>query len=448
MEKKRKGLSAGGILTMLALVLVPILMGVLLMPGGSGSGNYDSYAGPVLPMTALSGAEGLEVRRNVDFDFSSYREGRQNLSETGSALITDTYELTNTTSGPVTVRLAYGFEGQFTDPEDQFPRITLDGQPVMTEILASVDADGDLHRAGSWEAYKDVLSQQEPLSAALTPAQVPEVPVTVVRLSDFRYTLPEKAGSVPVGSDPIFVGVEFAIPEGCTVWTPHFDMTRQEDGLWQVYARGAVELYFEGTVPEEIRPVANIGYNVTETSVLTVQDMKDERFFSTLGACLEAAAVDYNFWAENEGYPNPGLLSPEQMLQGACKLLAQPDYRFASGEIRAISSLFYDVVSDIRMLYWVFEVEIPAGATATVEAVFTQEPSYDFAGPKQYREGYDLVPTFGSSLSFLEQRASLSGWEYIEIRKQNFGFHLKKGITEVGLDLKVERYFLDVAAKE
>lgn len=448
MEKKRKGLSAGGILTVLALVLVPILIGVLLMPGGSGSGNYDSYAGPVLPMTALGGTEGLEVRRNVDFDFSPYQKQRQNLLETGSAVITDTYELTNITFEPVSVRLAYGFEGQFTDPEEQFPRITLDGQPVMTEIYASVDADGDLHRAGNWEAYRDVLTRQEPLSAALTPAQVPEVPVTVVRFSDFRYTLPENAGAVPVGSEPIFVGAEFAMPEGSTVWTPHFDMTRQEDGLWQVYARGEVELYFEGTVPEDIRPVANIGYNVTETSVLEVQDRKEERFSSSLGACLEAAAEDYNFWAENEGYPNPGLLSPGQLLQGGCKLLAQPDYRFASGEIQSINGLFYDVVSDIRMLYRVFEVTIPAGATATVEAVFTQEPSHDFAGPKQYREGYDLVPTFGSSLPFLEQRASLSGWEYIEIRKQNFGFNLRKGITEVDLDLKVERYFLDVAAKE
>lgn len=448
MEKKRKGLSAGGILTVLALVLVPVLMGVLLMPGGSGSGNYDSYAGPVLPMTALSGAEGLEVSRNVDFDFSSYKQGRENLLETGSAVITDTYELTNTTSEPVAVKLAYGFEGQFTDPEDQFPRITLDGQQVLTEIIASVDADGDLYRAGSWKAYRDVLIQQEPLSAALTPAKVPEVPVTVIRLSGFRYSLPETAKSVPVGSEPIFVGAEFAIPEGTRVWTNHYDMTRQEDGLWQVYARWEVELYFEGTVPEEIRPVANIGYNVTENSVLEVQDRKEERFSSTLGACLKTAAEGYDFWAENEGYPNPGVLSPEQLLQGACKLLAQPDYRFSSGEIRAISGLYYDVVSDVRMLYRIFEVEIPAGGTVTVEAVFTQEPSYDFAGPKQYREGYDLVPTFGSSLSFVEQRASLSGWEYITIRKQNFGFDLRKGITEVGLDMQVERYYLDVAARE
>ncbi len=55
MENKRKGLSAPGILTVLALVLLPILLGVFLMPGGGGSGAYISYDGPVLPMTALSG---------------------------------------------------------------------------------------------------------------------------------------------------------------------------------------------------------------------------------------------------------------------------------------------------------------------------------------------------------------------------------------------------------
>ena len=100
------------------------------------------------------------------------------------------------------------------------------------------------------------------------------------------------------------------------------------------------------------------------------------------------------------------------------------------------------------MLYHVFAVTVPAGESVVVEAVFTQEPSTDIGGPKRHREGYDLVPSFGSSLQFTEQTSSLSGWEYIAIEKQNFGFDLKKGITAVTLDLDVERYFLDVVSQE
>ncbi len=440
MEKKRRGLSAGGILGILALVLIPLAVGVFLMPGGSGKGNYDSYAGPVLPMTAISGSEQLQVKRNVDFDFAAYTRERENILDTGSAVITDTYELINTSGEEVTVELAYGFEGQFTDPQEQFPEITVDGVSAQTEILASVDADGSLHRAGNWETYKQVLLEQAPLDCALTTAAVPEMPVTMVRLSEFVYRTPHSDAQV-------FVGAEFALPEGTVVWTPHFDMTRQEQELWQVYGREEVVLYFSGTMPGEITPVVNAGYNVTESSIMAVEAAHVERSEADLAACLRSEAEKYDFWADNAGYPNPGCLTTELLYDGALKLLSDPDYRNPSGEIQAFSSVFYDVVSDIRILYQVFSVTVPAGESVTVEAVFTQEPSTDFAGPRKYREGYDMATTFGSCLSFSEQTASVTNEENIEIVKQNFGFDLKRNITSVELDLKVERYYLDVAAK-
>lgn len=445
---KKKKSTVGGIASALLALLLVFMLRPLFAPGRGGTGNYDSYGGPVLPMTALEGADGLEVGRNVNFDFSAYEEKRETILDRGSAVITDTYELRNPTAEPVTVKLVYGFEGQFIDPAEQFPAISLEGQPVQTELIASVDAQSALHRAQSWESYRKILTEEDHLAEAMAAAPASETAVTVVRLSDFQYTLPEGASAIPVGTEPVFVGAEFEIPQGTIVWTPGFDISREEDGLWQVYSRGELTLYFQGEVPEKIQPVANIGYNIRENTGLTVQDWQEERSSASLGECVADAARDYDFWAENDGYPNPGLLTRELLLEGALKLLAQPDYRFPSGQIRAIRDLFYDTVTDIRLLYHVFEVTIPAGESVTVEAVFTQEPSYDFTGAKKCREGYDLVPTFGSVLNFTEQTSSLTGVEFIEIRNQNFGFDLKKGITEVALDLNVERYFLDVTAKE
>ena len=444
---KKRIISVGGIVSVLLAVLLAFTLRPLFVPGGSGIGNYDSYGGPVLPMTALEGAETLEVKRNVNFDFSAYKEKWENVLDSGSAVITDTYELHNPAAESVTVKLVYGFEGQFCDPEEQFPTISLDGQLVKTELFASVDAESSLHKAKNWESYKKILTEEDHLAEAMAAASVPDTPVTAVRLWDFQYTLPEDAASVSVGTKPVFVGAQFVMPEGTTVWTPNYRMTRGEDGLWQVYGLGELTLYFQGAVPEEIRPVANIGYNVGKSTILTVQDWQEERFVTNLGDCIAAAARDYDFWTENDGYPDPGKLTREQLFQGALKLVAQPDYRFPSGEIRAIQDLFYDTVTDIRMLYHVFEVTIPAGETVTVEAAFTQEPSTDIGGPRKPREGYDMATTVGSCLNFTEQTASVTNWEYIEILKQNFGFDLKKSITQVALDLSVERYYLEVAAE-
>lgn len=184
MQKKRRGLSAPGILGILTLALVPLLMVVCLMPGGGGSGNYSHYAGPVLPMTAVSGGENLDVKRNVNFDFSPYESERENILDHGSAIITDTYQLTNTSAEAVTVELAYGFEGQFIDPMEQFPQITVDGTAVDPVLLPSVDTAGAVHHASNWEAYKKALTENEFLSNALHPAVEPEIPVTVYHVSD------------------------------------------------------------------------------------------------------------------------------------------------------------------------------------------------------------------------------------------------------------------------
>lgn len=41
---------------------------------GSGSSEFNYYRGAVLPMTSLNGTDGVDVKRNVDFDFSSYQD--------------------------------------------------------------------------------------------------------------------------------------------------------------------------------------------------------------------------------------------------------------------------------------------------------------------------------------------------------------------------------------
>ena len=54
----------------------------------------------------------------------------------------------------------------------------------------------------------------------------------------------------------------------------------------------------------------------------------------------------------------------------------------------------------------------------------------------------------GSNLDFTEQRAALENTDNIQIERQNFGFDLEKGVTEVTLDLETEHYYLEIQAKD
>lgn len=445
MENKRKGLSAPGILTVLALVLLPILLGVFLMPGGGGSGNYDSYAGPVLPMTAVSGAEHLEVKRNVDFDFSAYARERKTILDTGSAVITDTYQLTNTASEAITAELAYGFEGQFTDPAEQFPCITVGGSPVQTTLVASVDPEGALHRAYNWDAYKQVLTQEDFLTSALSPAGPGAFPVTALRFSNVTYRQPQQ-------EDVIHYGIQFTWPEDTDIWVRDYGMTTWDDETkqYQLYFRedmGDGWMFVRGKLPEDISFVGVSGYNIRENTILQDVTMEMEISEADLYEHLWEFAQVYDFWAIHDGYHNPGMLTPELLYDSALRLLNDPRYHNPSGEVQALSSVLYEAVTNIRMLYSTFSVTIPAGEMVTVEAVFNQEPSTDIGGPKEPREGYDLATQLGSVLHFTEQTSSLTGWEHIEIKRQNFGFDLKRGITAVTLDISTQRYYMDVFGK-
>ena len=122
-------------------------------------------------------------------------------------------------------------------------------------------------------------------------------------------------------------------------------------------------------------------------------------------------------------------------------------YLEASERIRMIEGLFYEVVTEPRIMYLVFPVELKAGQSITVEASYIQEPSLDISGPKHYREGYELATKLGSDLHFTDLTSSLSNTDIIELGEQNFGFDLEKGITDITLDLQVDCYYLEVRIK-
>ena len=97
------------------------------------------------------------------------------------------------------------------------------------------------------------------------------------------------------------------------------------------------------------------------------------------------------------------------------------------------------------------EVTIPAGASVNLAAKLTKQASFDYhcAGTENRGvSGYDAVTALGSNLTFTSQSAKLEDREQIAIVRENFGFDLENGITEVELDLATEHYYLEVKRSE
>ena len=68
----KKSFSITHVILILSLIAIWLLLRFLFNPAGSG--KFDRYHGPVLPLTCLNGAEGINVQRHVSFDFSPYQQ--------------------------------------------------------------------------------------------------------------------------------------------------------------------------------------------------------------------------------------------------------------------------------------------------------------------------------------------------------------------------------------
>lgn len=447
---KRHGPSWQTILLILAGTIVWLGLGMVLNTDGGGSGEYSSYYGPVLPLTATSGGEALEVQRHVDYDFSTYENYTPNIWGDGEAIVTDTYRLTNPGDTEITARLVYPYEGRFCDERKYTPTITVEGQEIKGQLLASVDEGQEILRAREFEEYQQRMTACDFYTEALQEPPEADIPVKVYHFTDITY----HGEAYPY----VFLTLEFSIPEGVGVWVNHFDVLHSEtmEGPHEIWFRDDLDerdgayLFTVGGDIEDLTFGGNLGHNVTETSALTNVTCEYETYETTFDALVWELAQKYDYWAVHTDDPDPGLMTPELLYREAMKLLgeeADRAYDGVSWAVSVVESSFEMVITETRLLYWVFEVTVPAGETVEVEASYHQEANRDVGGPKKARHGYDLATRLGSSLEFTGLSASVSNTAYIEILRQNFGFNLRKNITRVELDLQEERYYLEVTVK-
>ena len=446
-DKKQQGrprsrFTAKEILGYLAMIAVlvgfPMLILKLLEPPAAGS--YQYYESPIIPLSSLSAVEGVEAERLLTLDFGVYDEEKVRSQE--EVLVTDTYTLINPTSENVTVELSWGFHTKFRAINTNLlPTITVDGAPVQVQVLSTYDREVLLSAADDFTAYAEALGKMDLLGDAMAPTPEWDVPVKVYHFYDIAYE-----------GDQANVWLKVSGKYGKTtnLWTRTYGAcTEEKGGVEIIFMTGEdAWLYVIGDDLEDMTINGSLYRNLggieqhPEVEGVTYQL---ETYESTFMECLWEAAAAY---VPEETTPGTELVTAQMRYDYAMRRIMDGGRQLPGG-FHDMDTLFNKLYTNKQMIYWLFPVEIPAGGSVTVSAIYRQQSNYNSDGK---RHGYDIATTLGSNLNFTQQRVRLVNTDPVTIAEQgeaqNLGVNLNTGVLEAELDLTQARYFIDLERKK
>ena len=449
--------------------------------GGSGhaegSTNFMSYAGPIFPMTVLNSAEGISASRDIAYDFKDFGVLQENPDELqlhpADIRISDSYTLTNQTPNDIEVDILYPFAGTYLDLYKLRPTIYMNSSELDTTLLAGQYSGGfkglgandeetthNLDVIDSWEDYRTLLSDGEYLRQTLAEFSELNQMVTV-----YEFTNPvadHEAAVNPTIAAWFNLDYEKTMVLGYGFNGGRFDP--ENDEMMQNFSvprEGYMrygETFYLIVIGEDISNLSIKSYvdgscdDNKEYGGATVDVTRKE---AKLGYLLYTILENYmqQFYANNGyDYPHGKDVDMEMYYRSAMELLTTyglladgyPADRYHTG---SLDDIYYETLIHQRVYYLRTQVVIPAGESVSLRVDSIKQSSFDFyAGNSENMGlyGYDMVTQLGSTLTFDNTTAKLIHSETIEIERQNFGFDLDKGITDVELDMSIERYYLEV----
>ena len=432
--------------------------------------------------TWLTEAERQEALAQYD---ELYPEGGRWRSS-DDILVTDAYTLANPSQEDQTVTLLYPFATSLNDLGRLTPTLTLDGSELETALHVGAYSGGfegvwdgtivgdpegsvNLDYADSWEDYKNLLSDGTYLANALgVGPDVSGIPVTVYKFTDPYGPLKDEEAGVPNPSLQVGFDLDYSRTAVLTWGFDSGNVDRENGTMIQGFSipqPGELgygeDVYCLLVLGEDIQNMTTGGY-VTggadpDTEPLEGCGVTVERYESDLDTMLREILAPV--WQElrQNTYEQDGAeldVDFETWYRAVLEYLLAYGILSPSGAERYGAGWLEDIVSDVdtidRVCWLEAEITIPAGDSVTLSASMTKEASYDFYcahTENQGVKGYDLVTALGSTLDFTGQTASLVNTENIEIVRQNFGFDLEAGITEVALDPAEPHYYLEIRAR-
>lgn len=437
--------------------------------GGPADGApFMSYAGPVFPLTLVEQQDGMTASRSLSFDFTARKD--ENDRTLAGAQVQDAYVLSNHSDKALTVTALYPFAGSFKDLSSLLPTISVDEQPVQAALYAGAYSGGftgvgpddpyqsvNLKRLETWEGYKALLENGAYQQQALSPYPKLDQKVTVYEFSDYKAPLDEY--------DAATQAISFEIdPAKTTILQYGFEGLAWDENGYRQYS------YFVPngvSMRSEVKMLIVIGEDIGEYTLQGYEDggcdageeLDDvsasiTRYDAVLSDVIDRLTTEYFSHYGPDAQKNDGTLegvSREMFLGAAAQLLYELGPLSQTGVERYEDGRLMDILWEAyvhdRVLYLAFPVTIPAGESVNISVELYKDPSFDFAGAgseKEGLQGYELVTTLGSNLRFEAQTAEVLGTDNIEIIRQNFGFDLQNGITQVSLEPAAERYYIDV----
>lgn len=448
-------------------------------PSSEEGTTFMSYAGPVFPLTLTEETGGLTAERKTIWDFSPGTDHGGTPRQWG-ATVTDSYTLVNITDSDQTVTALYPFAGSFMELAAQRPTVTVDGEESDGALCVGSYAgsfqgvwqsDGqggyvlddttlNLSHPDSWMDYKALLADGRYLDAALGDGPVLDIPVTVYEFTDFQ---------APEEYDAATQAIEFTIDrEKTAVYSYGFN-----GGAWDADTGWQQRSYF---VPnsqrreKERKLLVVLGEDIEEYTLAGYENGGCEKKLesvsctvtrreTTLDEVLDLLCRDYLEtyagwqWGMEDGAVSAVPFALFRRAVGESMVQYGPVSdtvmdRYAGGRLDDIIS---EAMGMDRVLYLAVPVTVPAGGEVNITFELWKEPSFDYgcSGSEHVGlQGYDLVTRLGSNLTFTEQLAALEHTENIQIQRQNFGFDLEKGVTEVTLTPEMEHYYLEIRPKE
>ena len=451
--------------------------------GGGGSGHEEgmafmSYAGPVFPLTLMEETSGLIAERRITYDFSTYDDDDKETEVWGGnedgAIVRDSYRVTNISDKGTDLTGVYPIAGDYQLRE--WPAISVNGQDVAYEIISGSYTGGfrgagdehtesvNLHSLTSWEGYRDLLTDGSYFAKAFTEAPVLDTPVILYELTDIT--------DGDCGFDAATLAVHYRYDaERTNIMTYGFNGGGEDpetgEGIRDFFIREGRRKPDEETkylivVGDDIEDIRLQGYqngacepgNEAEGpgASLTRSETTMGEVLKTIAQSRYGEISGTQFDGDHNRYLNERI-SFEMYYEDIVKYFAEygpmgtdPKERYSFEWGARLEDIVGETAHRDRILYLTFPITIPAGDSIELTAKQVQPASFDFhcGGENVGIEGYDMVTTLGSNLTFLSQKAAIENYGAIEIVRQNFGFDPANGVTEVELSVNDPQYYLEV----
>lgn len=485
---RRRHWMAAGLCLVVGGVLSAAMLGRLGGMGASAGGTgadgavFMSYAGPVFPLTALSGSA-VTAERDITYDFSPYQSVTQTIQledgteetyeeRSSAAIVTDGYRLSNPTEENATLTAVYPFAGSLHQLARVLPTVTVDGAAVdatlhagpytggFSDAVGGSDPEGtlNLEELHSWDGYKALLGSGGYQAQALGDDPALDTPVTVYEFGEFTSPGRSEKAQAPhlaVQLSPTDAQARI-LTYGFNSYSLEEDGTRSYGTFLpagEARETGRVLLVI---VDGDIGGYALQGYRngaMEDGNELPGVSAAAVRYETTLAALLRQLSEEWvaQRWQWEEA---------DDTLDAAMVYRCTAELLLSHGTLSDAAADRYcgmleEVLSDAfgqgRVFYLTFPVTVPAGGSASVAVELYKNGSHDFACQEtEHRglEGYDLVTTLGSALRFTGQTAAVETHGLVEITGQNFGFDVANGVTVVKLDMAQEHYWMEVRRKE